>query len=323
MYKSTPITKKAKTAGEYNSALKQTLLDTSAQMFKDSSGFKSYDLKLGEEGKKGKKGKEKTRVYTYDDMRADGATEAEIEAAKKYNEEKYGTQNPTKEGLANNTTGTGDFEPDEPDVPGTPDEITAFQTKRKNYKDNVGNLENREMNRVIKKAEKDVRRGEAKKARIENKKAKFEDKLKRDEEGNIIAPKAGEKGYRKYKRLEAKGTETTRELKAFQNRAANAAEGQASGKGLDTRFRSADVDETQGDFTRPEQAERLKMKKTYDASTKTDSQRLANEAVKIGTNGFTLAEGDTSAGDAFVNKFGKGTGLFMKKSPMKKSYFKK
>ena len=309
MYKSTPITKKAKTAGEYNSALKQTLLDTNAQMLNDSSGFKSYDLKLGEKGKKGKKGKEKTRVYTYDDMRADGATEAEIEAAKKYNEEKYGTQNPTKEGLANNTTGTGDFEPDEPDVPGTPDEITAFQTKRKNYKDNVGNLENREMNRVIKKAEKDVRRGEIKKARIENKKAKFEAKRGKD-----IKP--GEKGYRKQQRLKAKGTETTRELSAFQDRAANAAEGQASGKGLDTRFRSTDVDETQGDFTRPEQAERLKMQKTYNASTQTDSQRLANEAANL--NKFKLTGADTSAGDSFINKFG-----VPMRAPMKKNYFKK
>ena len=321
MYKSTPITKKAKTAGEYNSALKQVdLVGGSAQTY---SGFKSYAVEPGKEGKKGKKGKEKTRVYTYDDMRADGATEAEIEAAKKYNEEKYGTQNPTKEGLADNTTGTGKFEPDEPDVPGTPDEITAFQTKRKNYKDNVGNLENREMNRVIKKAEKDVRRGKIKSARSEAKGYTVNEKGEAVEtEGGKLKGKA-KRDFMKKARQKAKAEERAAETKAFKDRAANAAEGQASGKGLDTRFRSTDVDETQGDFTRPEQAERLKMKKTYDASTKTDSQRLANEAIKIGTNGFTLAGGDTSAGDAFVNKFGKGTGLFMKKSPMKKSYFKK
>ena len=299
MYKSTPITKKAGSPLYAN----ESLIKGSAQT---NPGFKSYDLKLGKEGKKGK---EKTRTYTYDDMRAAGATEAEIEAAKKHNEEKYGTQNPTKEGLANNTTGTGEFEPDEP---GTPDEITAFQTKRKNYKDNVGDLENREMNRVIKKAEKDVRRGEVKKARIENKKAKFEAKRGKD-----IKP--GEKGYRKQQRLKAKGTETTRELSAFQDRAANAAEGQASGKGLDTRFRSKDVDESQADFTRPEQAERLKMQKTYNASTQTDSKRLGNDAAKL--NKFKLTDVDTSVGDSFINKY--GSGIFMKKSPMKKNYFKK
>ena len=308
MYKSTPITKKAKIAGEYNSALKQTLLDTNAQMLNDSSGFKSYDLKLGEKGKKGKKGKEKTRNKSWDDLRAEGWSEDKIKEAKDWRSK--------NQDAPRDQVGTGDFEPDEPDVPGTPDEITAFQTKRKNYKDNVGDLENREMNRVIKKAEKDVRRGEAKKARIENKKAKFENKLKKDEEGNIIAPKAGEKGYRKYKRLEAKGTETTRELSAFQDRAANAAEGQASGKGLDTRFRSTDVDETQGDFTRPEQIERLKMQKTYDASTQTDSQRFANEAAKL--NKFKLTSADTSAGDSFINKFG-----VPMRAPMKKNYFKK
>ena len=299
MYKSTPITKKAGSPLYAN----ESLIKGSAQT---NPGFKSYDLKLGKEGKKGK---EKTRIYTYDDMRAAGATEAEIEAAKRHNEEKYGTQNPTKEGLANNTTGTGEFEPDEP---GTPDEITAFQTKRKAYKDNVGDLENREMNRVIKKAGKDVRRGEVKKAKIENKKAKFETKRGKD-----IKP--GEKGYRKQQRLKAKATETTKELGGFQDRMDNALEGQASGKGLDTRFRSKDVDESQADFTRPEQAERLKMQKTYDASTQTDSQRLGNDAAKL--NKFKLTDADTSAGDSFINKY--GSGIFMKKSPMKKNYFKK
>ena len=299
MYKSTPITKKAGSPLYAN----ESLIKGSAQT---NPGFKSYDLKLGKEGKKGK---EKTRIYTYDDMRAAGATEAEIEAAKRHNEEKYGTQNPTKEGLANNTTGTGEFEPDEP---GTPDEITAFQTKRKAYKDNVGDLENREMNRVIKKAGKDVRRGEVKKAKIENKKAKFETKRGKD-----IKP--GEKGYRKQQRLKAKATETTKELGGFQDRMDNALEGQASGKGLDTRFRSKDVDESQADFTRPEQVERLKMQKTYDASTQTDSQRLGNDAAKL--NKFKLTDADTSAGDSFINKY--GSGIFMKKSPMKKNYFKK
>ena len=306
MYKSTPITKKAGSPLYAN----ESLIKGSAQT---NPGFKSYDLKLGKEGKKGK---EKTRIYTYDDMRAAGATEAEIEAAKKHNEEKYGTQNPTKEGLANNTTGTGEFEPDEP---GTPDEITAFQTKRKAYKDNVGDLENREMNRVIKKAEKDVRRGKIKSARSEAKGYTV------NEKGEAVETKAGKlkgkakRDFIKKARQKAKAEERSAETKAFKDRAANAAEGQASGKGLDTRFRSKDVDESQADFTRPEQVERLKMQKTYDASTQTDSQRLGNDAAKL--NKFKLTDADTSAGDSFINKY--GSGIFMKKSPMKKNYFKK
>lgn len=308
MYKSTPITKKAKTAGEYNSALKQVdLVGGSAQT---NPGFKSYDLKLGKEGTPSTTTtveREKPQVGGYRracGSRNDGSTGTDPETGDTFvcKQAEKGKEPEETEKVEVTTPGTE----------GTPDEITAFQTKRKTYKDNVGNLENREMNRVIKKAEKDVRRAEVKKARIENKKAKFEAKRGKD-----IKP--GEKGYRKQQRLKAKETETTRELSAFQDRAANAAEGQASGKGLDTRFRSKDVDETQGDFTRPEQAERLRMQKKYNASTQTDSQRLANEAANL--NKFKLTGADTSAGDSFINKYGSPFG--MKRSPMKKNYFKK
>ena len=62
MYISSPITKKANIAGEYNSALKQVdLVGGSAQ---PNPGFKSYDLKLGQEGKKGK---EITEIVNTDD----------------------------------------------------------------------------------------------------------------------------------------------------------------------------------------------------------------------------------------------------------------
>lgn len=43
------------------------------------------------------------RTKTYDDMRAAGASEEEINAAKAFNQQKYGTQNPTAAGLTNNT----------------------------------------------------------------------------------------------------------------------------------------------------------------------------------------------------------------------------
>lgn len=315
MYKSTPITKKAKTAGEYNSALKQVdLVGGSAQT---NPGFKSYDLKLGKEGTPSTTTtieREKPQVGGYRracGSKNDGSTGTDPETGDTFvcKQAEKGKEPEETEKVEVTTPGTE----------GTPDEITAFQTKRKTYKDNVGNLENREMNRVIKKAEKDVRRGKIKSARSEAKGYTI------NEKGEAVETKAGKlkgkakRDFMKKARQKAKAEERAAETKAFKDRAANAAEGQASGKGLNTRFRSKDVDETQGDFTRPEQAARLRMQKIYNASTQTDSQRLANEAANL--DKFKLTSADTSVGDSFINKYGSTFG--MKRSPMKKNYFKK
>jgi len=276
MYKSTPITKKAKTASEYNSALKQT---TSSDLIAGAGivnpGFKSYDLKLGKEGEQGK---EITTTVNTDDYDGSGgymdndkwAAWLKTDAGKAY------TARNTKE------VGTGEFEPDKP---GTPDEIIDYQTKRKAYKDNVGDLENREMNRVTKKAEKDVRRGKIKSARSEAKGYTI------NEKGEAVETKAGKlkgkakRDFMKKSRQKAKAEERAAETRSFKTRAANAAEGQASGQGLDTRFRSKDVDESQADWTRKQQGAMIAQGK--------EQERLAKE---------------------------KGTPM---RAPLKKNYFKK
>lgn len=319
MYKATPITKRAGSPLYLN----ETLVEGSKQTNKKFSSGDPFRTTIKEEGTEGTPDttktvtKEKPQVGGYRracGSKNDGSTGIDPETGDSYNckQAEKGKEPKETEEIVETVKGEK----------GTPDTYDSVQTKRQDFGTNVGDWENREMNRVTKKAGKDVRRGEAKKARIENKKAKFEDKLKRDEEGNIIAPKAGEKGYRKYKKLEAKETETTRELTDFENRQKNAAKGQASGKGLDQSYRRADVDESQADFSRPEQVQMIKASNEAKRSAETDVQRYAEKAKNIGMDGFKLQEVDFSKSNAFVNKYG-GSALTMKRSPMKKNYFKK
>ena len=311
MYKSTPVTKKANSAVKYNSALKQTLLDTNAQMLKDSKK-KPFEI-ITKTDKKGTEGTPDEIIKTKKDYvgAANDACSSEY-IAKNGNaacEEYKGLSDEVKDAANYDTTIKKGTE-------GTPDETNYSATEifRKDFGTNVGDPENREMNRVIKKAGKDVRRGEAKKARIENKKAKFEAKRGKD-------IKAGEKGYRKQQRLKAKGTETTKELGGFQDRMDNALAGQASGKGLDQTYRRADVAKTAADFDDDVQVAQDKLRQDMAKSTQTDSERYADKLKNIGQDMFKLTSADTSVGDSFINKY--GSGIFMKKSPMKKNYFKK
>lgn len=316
MYKSTPITNKANSAVKYNSALKQTLLDTSAQMFKDSEK-KPFEI-ITKSDKPGTEGtpsttttveREKPQVGGYRracGSKNDGSTGTDPETGDTFvcKQAEKGKEPEETEKVEVTTPGTE----------GTPDETTynATEIMRKDQGVNVGNLENREMNRVTKKAGKDVRRGEIKQSRIADKKAKFEAKRGKD-----IAP--GQKGYRKQQRLKAKETETARELTDFENRQKNAAKGQASGKGLDQTYRRADVAKTAADFDDDVQVKQDQLRQDMAKSAQTDSQRLANDAANL--NKFKLTEANTSAGDSFINKFGSPFG--MKRSPMKKNYFKK
>jgi len=322
MYKPTPITKKA------GSPLYNALVDNDRRNIEKGKKDVSIDIigKSTKKGKPGKEGEEKTRTYTYDDMRANGATEAEIEAAKKHNEEKYGTQNPTKEGLANNTIGTGDFEPDEP---GTPDETNYSATEifRQDFGTNVGDLENREMNRVIKKAEKDVRRGKIKSARSEAKGYTV------NEDGEAVETKAGKlkgkakRDFMKKARQKAKAEERSAETKAFKDRASNAAAGQASGKGLDSAYRRDDVAKTKGDFSDKVQLANADLEKEMNASSAEDTKR---NSASINFN--TDVDQYKSAGMQnvkmrdFASEFGaKNVALSAAKmrAPLKKNYFKK
>ena len=311
MYKSTPITKKAGSALHLN----ETLVEGSKQTNKKFSSGDPFRTTIKEEGTEGTPDttktvtKEKPQVGGYRracGSKNDGSTGTDPETGGTFvcKQAEKGKEPEETEKVEVTTQGTE----------GTPDTYDSVQTQRRDQGTNVGDWENREMNRVTKKAGKDVRRGEIKQSRIADKKAKFEAKMGKD-----IKP--GGKGYKKQQRLKAKETETTRELSDFENRQKNAAKGQASGKGLDQSYRRADVDESQADFSRPEQVQMIKASNEAKRSAKTDTQRYAEKAKDIGMNGFKLQEVDFSKSNAFVNKY--GSPFPMKRSSMKKNYFKK
>ena len=119
--KSTPITKKSQYGGS-----------SSPFHIEDTEVTKEFKGNLDDEyGTFKVTDKTKSKTKTYDDMRAEGASEADIEAAKKFNMKTYGTHNPTAEieGVDNTTTTSirdAAFTPDELEsqkkgTPGTPD----------------------------------------------------------------------------------------------------------------------------------------------------------------------------------------------------------
>ncbi len=121
--KSTPITKKSQYGG---SSSPFHIEDTEV-----TKEFKGNNTATDEYGTFKVTDKTKSKTKTYDDMRAEGASEADIEEAKKFNMDTYGTHNPTAEiESVDNTTTTSirdaAFTPDElqsqkKGTPGTPD----------------------------------------------------------------------------------------------------------------------------------------------------------------------------------------------------------
>ena len=303
---------------KYNSALKQTLLDTNAQMLKDSKK-KPFEI-ITKTDKKGTEGTPYEVIKTKKDyVGAENDACSSEYIAKNGNaacEEYKGLSDEVKDAANYDTTIKKGTE-------GTPDETTynATEIMRKDTGVNVGDLENREMNRVIKKAEKDVRRGKIKSARSEAKGYTV------NEKGEAVETKAGKlkgkakRDFMKKARQKAKAEERSAETKAFKDRAANAAAGQASGKGLDQTYRRADVAKTAADFDDDVQVAQDKLRQDMAKSTQTDSERYVDKLKNMGQDMFKLTGADTSAGDSFINKY--GSGIFMKKSPMKKNYFKK
>lgn len=304
MYKSTPITKRA------GSPLHNDLVDGNARMYQQGKKDVSIDIigKSTKEGEPGKKGKEKTRNKTWDDLRAEGWSEDKIKEAKDWRSK--------NQDAPRDQVGTGDFEPDEA---GTPDETNYSATEifRKDFGTNVGDVENREMNRVVKKAGKDVRRGTNKQSRIADKKAKFEAKKGKDIE-------AGEKGYRKQQRLKAKETETAKELRGFESRMDNALAGQASGKGLDERYRRADVAKTKGDYSDKVQLANADLERERDASLAKDVKRnSASINFNTDVDQYKPAGMQNVKLKDYSKSFGAKNPVAMMKTPMKKNYFKK
>jgi len=117
------------------------------------------------------------------------------------------------------------------------------------------NFDDRQLGRKTKFKNKLVRQSGNKLARAEDRMAKFEKKYSKagvDKEGNptstFAAPKAGEKGYRKYKKLQNKVTENTNELADFEASSDNQAEAMRSGKKISQTFRrDEDRRDTAGD----------------------------------------------------------------------------
>lgn len=113
------------------------------------------------------------------------------------------------------------------------------------------NFEGRQLGRQTKFKNRLVRQSRNKLAKADDKMASFKNKNKKD--GVFTAPKAGDKGYRKYKKLESKQLENTSELKDFETAVSNQSEVMRSGKtiGKQTRM-DEDRQDTAGDQT-PEQ----------------------------------------------------------------------
>lgn len=134
------------------------------------------------------KGEEKKRTVLYSDL--DSSIR---DAARTFNLEKYGTLNPTAEGLADNTMGTGEFEEDtivreqgkrlaqfayEPQVR----EADTFTKRQSRRQDSDVRATKRRLDREINKAK---RRGEdpAKSAEVMALQAKYDRKLREQTEG--------------------------------------------------------------------------------------------------------------------------------------------
>jgi hypothetical protein len=315
MYKSTPITKKAGSPLYLN----ETLVEGSKQTNKKFSSGDPFPTTIKEEGAEGTPGttttveSEKPQVGGYRracGSKNDGSTGTDPETGSTFvcKQAEAGKEPEEMEKVEVTTPGTE----------GTPDTYDSVQTKRQDFGTNVGDIEQREMNRVTKKAEKDVRRGKIKTARSEARGYTVNDEGVAEKTGKKLKGKE-KRNFLKDARQKAKAEERAAETKSFKNRASNAAEGQASGKGLDQSYRRADVDESQADFSRPEQVQMIKASNEAKRSAETDTQRYAREAANL--NKFQLTAADTSAGDSFIKKYGSPFG--MNKSPMKKNYFKK
>jgi hypothetical protein len=235
MYKSTPITKKAKTAREYNSALKQT---TSSDLIAGAGdAYRTTYRDKGSPGETITGRREKKETYTCAQAVADGHYSSRqecLDATKK----RTGSVNPTKEGIEDNTRGTGEFETFTEQKPGTDDFIGDIQEYKKQKRKVLGDLETRELNRTTKKTEKDLRRAKIKEAREARKQAKADGTKRKDRR----------EAFKQSKRT-AKQEEIANEKMAFQKRSDLNKEAQSFGLGAGGTY-EVDVMKTKSDYTR-------------------------------------------------------------------------
>ena len=212
------------------------------------------------------------------------------------------------------------------------------------------NFDGRQIGRATKFKNRYVRQSQNKLARADDRMAKFQKKYMVagvDADGKptstFKAPKAGDKGYKKYKRLESKQTENTNELADFKAAAANQAEAVRSGKSIgSTTRRDVDRQDTAGDQTPDQRLAQVKAeKRESDAATEggiTTSNSQAAGAITSTTPATGGPKDQFNVGELDVTKFGEYTatsspnnkrGYAMKgknpapaKSALKKSYFK-
>ena len=136
------------------------------------------------------------------------------------------------------------------------------------------NFDGRQIGRGTKFKNRYVRQSQNKLARADDRMAKFQKKYMEagvDADGNptstFKAPKAGDKGYKKYKRLEAKQTENTNELADFKAGASNHAEAVRSGKSIgSTTRRDVDRQDTAGDQSPEQRLAQVKAEKRAEAA---------------------------------------------------------
>lgn len=315
MYKATPITKRA------GSPLQNDLVDANARMHKDSKKDPSIDIitKSTKKGTEGKKGKEITKKVEGDKPTSivkpgDPGYDKWLAAV---------TKDPSIEDrFKDREVGTGEFEPDEP---GTPDETNYQATElfRQDFGTNVGDIEQREMNRVTKKAEKDVRRGKIKTARSESRGYTVNDEGVAEKTGEKLKGK-DKRNFLKDARQKAKAEERAAETKSLKNRASNAAKGQASGKGLDQSYRRTDVVKTKGDFSDDTQIAQDQLKQDMAASNAKEAVSNSN-TINFNTdvNQYKSAGMQNVKMKDYAKDFASKNPVPMMRTPMKKNYFKK
>jgi hypothetical protein len=170
------------------------------------------------------------------------------------------------------------------------------------------NFDGRQIGRATKFKNRYVRQSKIKLGRANDRMANFQKKYMKD--GVFTAPKAGDKGYKKYIRLEAKQTENTNELADFESGAANQAEAVRSGKSIgSTTRRDVDRQDTAGDQT-PEQrlAQVRAEKRASDAAANniiTESTGQSTQAIEAPAMGGPKGQFDVGETEEFdPTKFG-------------------
>jgi len=188
------------------------------------------------------KGSEKRRTILYTDL-----DPSQREAAKAFNQETYGTDNPTAEGLTDNTTGTGEFNEDKIVKGKETKKTTLSDLKRKNEGDAQSAYDRRQTIRASKVTGRQKKRQTIKEGRLTDKLAGIDK----------------EKNPGKYRRVKAKLQQATDRLGVATSEAENVAnqskQNIKAGSTRSTRGKALDVGVeefnlptgNQGDITTP------------------------------------------------------------------------